>query len=651
MTWQLKCLTLYGKQPDQVRTLEFELGRLNIVTGDSLTGKTSIWDITDYCMASGDNRYPIRAGKLRQYVSVFAVQIVLGQHQLFVARPAASGTTPSPQMCLVFQQPGDAPLARDQLQFTFTIDAARKQLAEFTGIDQSIRLPTTRGNTMSPSIRHALYFCVQAQNVVANPDHLFHSQGEDHGPRTIRDIFPYFIGAVDPGQAARRAQLQRMKIDLRDHERALAQQESAAPASGQARALVREAIENSLLDTRDTNTLTLDDALESLRTAAAAPLPGLPQTPADDDDPLASLARDRDRLRITFQQARTRLTDLKTALGERTDFMTHALDHRERLTSLSLLKVGADTSQDQCPVCNSVVTDPNDVVTSLRTDLEELNATVVHVSDDTPQIQALIDEQEELLREHRRALSANQDERQALEAGIREAARYRDTTLRAAAVRGRISLFLENSERYTVAPRITDRREEMRTDIASLEEVLGDDVQADRVNSSLSLINQKITAKARALALEHSDAPIRLDLRRLTVVADTPDGPVPLKEIGGGQNWLGYHLAVFLSLHEWFIDHDQPVPQLLVFDQPSQVYFPADYKGATLQPFEEADRTALLHVYEAIADTITAADGKLQVIAMEHADLEQPVFSTAVIQRWRDGQGAMVPADWIDLGS
>jgi hypothetical protein len=44
------------------------------------------------------------------------------------------------------------------------------------------------------------------------------------------------------------------------------------------------------------------------------------------------------------------------------------------------------------------------------------------------------------------------------------------------------------------------------------------------------------------------------------------------------------------------------------------------------------------------------ADGKLQVIAMGHADLEQPVFASAVIRRWRDGQGALVPAEWVTAG-
>lgn len=646
MTWQITALALYGHQPDQLRTLDFRPGALNIITGDSRTGKTSIWDIIDYCMAS--TGYPVGAGVVRDHVAVFAIQIVSGDRQLFVARPAPpSGTTPAPRLCLVFQQPGAAPLGRrDEITFAFPVDAARAALADFCGIDRTVRLPSTRGNTMSPSIRHALFFCAQAQNEVANPDHLFHSQGRERRAQAIRDVFPYFLGAVDPEQAVLRAQLRQLQADLRNHERALAQQEAAAPAPGQARALVREAIETSLLARQPVDDLTLEDAFRLLTDAAQAPLPGVPDTPPDTDDPLVRLEQQRQRLRADYQRSRARLSDLRRSLNERGDFLTHALDQRERLASLDLLRIREETSTDQCPVCGNAVTGVNEVVSALRADLEHLAANVVFVNDDTSQVRALIAQEEETQRGLRLALNTNRDEREALEAGIRTASRFRDSTLRAASTQGRISLFLENTNRFAVAPRIPDRREELRARIGELENTLGDDVQADRVSSSLSLISQKISAKARALQLEHSHVPVRLDLRRLSVVADTTAGPVPLDEMGGGENWLGYHLATLLSLHEWFTEHDRPVPRLLILDQPSQVYFPAD-NNADLEPPRESDRESLLRAYQVIADTIDTLGGAFQVIVMEHADLEHEVFSTAVTQRWRQGQGALVPRDWI----
>jgi hypothetical protein len=645
VTWQIASLTVYGHRAEQVRTLEFDLGALNIVTGDSRTGKSSIWTIVDYCMASED--YPVGAGVVRDHVAVFAVQLVIGDRQLFAARPAPStGTTPAPRLCLVFQEPGSPPLDRDEIRYTFAVDAARATLADFCGIDRNVQLPTSRGLHMSPSIRHALFFCAQKQNEVANPDVLFHSQGQEHRPQAIRDVFPYFLGAVDPEHMSLRLRLRQLRTDLRDHQRALAQQEAAAPAPGQALALVREAIEVRLIPDQEIGT-ELDRALRLLDEAVNARPAVVPDTAPDGDDPLVLLDAQRRQLRLEYQQSRARLTDLKQSLTERSDFIALAQDQRERLTSLTLL---GDHDEAQhastCPVCGNGVPEVNEVVSGLRAELTHLEANVAFVNDDTPQVRALVAREEQMQSDLRRALETNRAEREALEAGLREAARFASSALRAATVIGRVSLFLETSTRLTVTPQIQDRREDLRTRIAELEDALGDDIQSERVNSSLSLINQKISTKAHDLELEHSDGPVRLELRRLNIIADTPAGPVPLNEMGSGENWLGYTLAALLSLHEWFAEHDRPVPRVLILDQPSQVYFPSDYRGPSVVPEDESDRTALLRAYQAIADTISHLGGRLQVIVMEHADLEDDVFSSAVRERWRHGDGALVPYAW-----
>jgi hypothetical protein len=45
-------------------------------------------------------------------------------------------------------------------------------------------------------------------------------------------------------------------------------------------------------------------------------------------------------------------------------------------------------------------------------------------------------------------------------------------------------------------------------------------------------------------------------------------------------NWLAYHIALSLALQGYFLRLPQhPVPALLIYDQPSQVYFPARRAG------------------------------------------------------------------------
>ncbi len=72
----------------------------------------------------------------------------------------------------------------------------------------------------------------------------------------------------------------------------------------------------------------------------------------------------------------------------------------------------------------------------------------------------------------------------------------------------------------------------------------------------------------------HTDS-ARLIIEDLTLRISGIDGDSYLWNIGSGSNWLSYHLATLLALQRFFLKHPpSPVPGLLVFDQPSQVYFP-----------------------------------------------------------------------------
>ena len=65
---------------------------------------------------------------------------------------------------------------------------------------------------------------------------------------------------------------------------------------------------------------------------------------------------------------------------------------------------------------------------------------------------------------------------------------------------------------------------ELREQIAALENELSNEAIEDRIDSILSNLSRDMSAWARELRLEHSEHPLRLDLKRLTVVADGADG-------------------------------------------------------------------------------------------------------------------------------
>ncbi|WP_406467797.1 DUF3732 domain-containing protein [Streptomyces sp. NBC_01594] len=643
MTFQIQAVTIYGKQPGQVRTVPFKTGTLNIVTGDSRRGKSALLTIIDYCLASSD--YPVKAGKVRDYVSTYAVTLAKPGQQLFIARRAPEGKAVSTVMCVLAQAPGTPPPVLEELRFTTPGDVARDLLSNFCGVDNTVRVPAVGKNTLiAPSIRHALFFCFQAQNEVANPDVLFHSQGEDWKPNTIRGVIPYFLGAVDREQALLQNKLRNLRRDLADNEAMLAVSADLTPASGQAQALLTEAVEAGLLPPQ-TGELTADLVLQRLRNAMTH---GELRPSLADGDPLAALNARRAELRQLFSQSRAQIADLKVALAENDDFNDQAIEQRARLASLGLLNRDADTSaQDRCPVCDSNVPSASDTLAGLMRDLAHLDGDLQAIGSDTPAIRRLLADHEDRLQELRSELARNQDQIHELTTAMRTIQREPDDLRRSAIVQGRISLYLDTAAQHVAAPRVLDRRQELREQIAELEEQLSGSTQDERLTSFLSLINQEIKGKAGALDLDFADSPIRLDISRLTVVADTLDGPVQLKNMGSAENHLGYHVATLLSLHEWFTKHQSPVPRVLVLDQPSQVYFPAEATGE--EDLQTNDRTHLLNIFEAIHRTLQQLDGRMQIIVMEHADLDDPAFSQHVVERWRYGNdSALVPSSWMN---
>jgi Protein of unknown function (DUF3732) len=116
-------------------------------------------------------------------------------------------------------------------------------------------------------------------------------------------------------------------------------------------------------------------------------------------------------------------------------------------------------------------------------------------------------------------------------------------------------------------------------------------------------------------------------------------------------------VAVALGLQQFFISlRSSPVPTFVVFDQPSQVYFPkrlAD-RGDRIPdepPWQDQDVEAVRKIMKGMAAAIALTKNRLQIIVLDHAS-DSVWGSVPLIQSvedWRDGR-ALIPLDWISDG-
>jgi hypothetical protein len=222
-----------------------------------------------------------------------------------------------------------------------------------------------------------------------------------------------------------------------------------------------------------------------------------------------------------------------------------------------------------------------------------------------------------------------------------------ENAVRRSRVQGRLSAFLEESSTQDR----DDRR--MRFDllqgrIAGLAAELSGENYEDRLRNVEFVLSEYMTEYARELQLEHSDGRTRLDLRRLSVVADTRHGSIRLENMGSGDNWVGCHVLTHMALHRLFRERDRPVPAFVIFDQPSKAHYPPSEDQLPESEIKDDDRAAVIRLFKFLYDR-TADGGGFQTIVIDHADESETWFQQSILERWRGGN-KLVPDDWPELG-
>jgi hypothetical protein len=170
----------------------------------------------------------------------------------------------------------------------------------------------------------------------------------------------------------------------------------------------------------------------------------------------------------------------------------------------------------------------------------------------------------------------------------------------------------------------------------------------------MDIISSYVTQYIKKFEAEFRDFPARFDLTNITIIFSRPERPVPMSRTGGGENHLAYHLSALLALHLFAYKNNRPIPQFLLVDQPTQVYFPSEqiYRDAdgTIQSTEaDADLEAVRRLFELLLRFTQEDAPGFQLIVTEHANLREQWFQDALVEQPWSKPPALVPDDW-DVG-
>jgi hypothetical protein len=359
------------------------------------------------------------------------------------------------------------------------------------------------------------------------------------------------------------------------------------------------------------------------------------------------LSTERGDLLQTQRRIRADIDAARTFSKDEKGFSHEAKEQTARLATIGIFE-GIEPGHS-CPLCARELPKEHapPQLAALKGALADVASRMASVARVEPHIEAAIGELEERLQQVQQSLTKNRTQMEAVRTASVALSETHADSARKAHVLGRISLYLESMPDVPDTKELEGQIGSLSAQFTRLEEELSDERVQEQLTSIASRLSGKLTKWARDLNLEHSASPMRLDLKKLTLVADTlEDGAVPMSRIGSGENGVGFHLIAHLALHQWFVQRSRPVPHFIFFDQPSQVYFPADKDvDGSLDLVPDDDRVHVLQMFQLIFEAVEAVAPGLQVILIEHADLNVDWYRDAVVERWRGGK-KLVPEDW-----
>lgn len=642
---QILKISIYGKNGER-RDVDLRPSQVNIITGASKKGKSSLIDIVEYCLGSSECN--VAKSAVFDSVAWYAVLLQFSDTEVFIARAAPMQGLKSNSACHMLITNNIKVPKFSELESSTNINSIVNFLTSKVGIPAQItEVPEEQTrSSIQVGFKHSRYYLFQSQDEVAAKRTLFHRQAEPHIPQAIKDTLPYFMGAAEDDRLSDLEKLRNLK---RDKARLLKRIQEIESIRGEGLQkgfdLLAEASDAGLYEG---NLIPSDNELLVILQRINSWAPSQPKEKEPEGDPFYEL----DKLYRHYSEGkkiiRSRLRAAREYAGSIGGFEGELNEQSLRLQSIGLYK--KLTPGTFCPICETEHEEIKKAETIIYSSVEELNSKLEGVSRNKPRITSYL----KTLRDEDNRLADNikktRDAMEVLRKEDVELATKAHLDDRRSRVVGRISLYLESVDWSDDTSSLQDKLNIIMPQIKQFEEQLDPTALKERLESQLSCVAEDMTRWARELGLEHSEHPIRLDASKLTVVAETPHGRTPLYRMGSGENWVGYHLIAYLALAKWFIKQKRPVGRFIFFDQPTQVYFPSDQdiNGSLEEIHNDEDREAVKRMFEWIFKIVSELSPDLQVIITDHADIDEEWFQSAVADtKWR-GDEALIPKHWYE---
>ena len=628
-----------------------------MISGWSSTGKSAVAAIIDYVLGSG--RCAIPVGVIRNLASWYGLELDTVDGPLHLARRRPDGR----QISDVYWTAEGEGRERELPFPNAGTDDIKKLLDRLSGLSDLSIDPDDR-NGGRASFRDMMSLNFLPQHVVANPYTLFYKADSSIHREKLRRVLPLALGIVTNEDLARSHELHLLGQEERRLGAELATRRKGIDTwRANANGTFLRAQELGLLPEGEPPTslprlmaalrdLTRPDTASGVVGRVSAATARLEELSAR-ERAIASRIADRRRRLRRLRGLRRSARDYGSALHQQRDHVAGRGWFREAIVS------------DECILCGSSSDQSRGMLDRLEESALDIEALTAGTRDALPMVDAEIAGIERGLVDDERELGAVQQTMRAAEAAI-GVEQGRDQTLEV------VYRFLGGTEQALTMLEAVDgadglevRRRDLLARMAELREQLDHDGTERKREEVSRKVSSYVSRFVHGMGVQGAEGYPFLDLKELALRFQREDGgrADSLWEIGGGENWMAYHLATLLAIHGVVMKRGEqsPIPTFLVIDQPTQVYFPNDSYEDAVQGRERPtprraggpavdDMARTRRIFSALSRAFNSFDGQLQIIVVDHADRNAWSGEDDVeeIQNWRDDRDFLIPGEWIE---
>lgn len=657
MDFQIKKLILWPKKEQyDFKVIEFKLNQINIITGASRTGKSAIIPIIDYCLGSGSCYIPVKT--IRNACSWFGILISSNGKEILLARKEPGLQKSTDDMFLLEGKSVEIPSRVIKNTTRQNVKRFLDETAKLSFLD--IDADTNNQFFGRPSFRDLMAFCFQPQNIVANANTLFYKADTTEHRTKLINIFPYILGAVTPEILAKRQQINDLIRELNRKQRDLQKLKDVSEKwkieiKGWVSLAQEYGIISSNLKIDDLSFDAQVDLLKDLINKNSSDVNIDSEKIIAASHEMIELRKEENSVAMELTKSKSRYTEMSQLFDSMDTYRNSLSIQVERLNISKWLR-SLSGQKSTCPICGTTDV-KNSVLENLYSNLEKLEEEAGY----TKTIPAAFEREYENVKKEivilSERLSAVQ-KRIKIQSEMKNSSENEKYTLDGISrFLGKVQYASETFDLLGTDSELIDEINRIQEELNDLKKQVDENAIEKKIDTAIRTISSNTMKLIPLLDSERPNDPVKIDYKNLTVIVSSDDGRDDyLWEIGSGSNWLAYHISATLAFQIFFSNMvTSSVPNFIVYDQPSQVYFPQKLASKDddqdLDPkLDDEDIIAVEKIFKTMAYAMSIANKPMQIIVLEHADesVWGQVERVHKVCEWRGENQKLIPQEWIE---